>query len=58
MICRKAYGLIGVQTDKKEMKDIIGKGTAVAWKWDAEQNCAVVFQIRKPGLRRWAESGF
>jgi len=48
----------GMAEYKKEMKDIIGKGTAVAWKWDAEQNCAVVFQIRKPGLRRWAESGF
>ncbi len=48
----------GMAEYKKEMKDIIGKGTVVAWKWDAEQNCAVVFQIRKPGLRRWAESGF
>jgi len=43
---------------KKEMKVIIGEGKVVAKKWDDEQYCAIVFQIRKPGLRRWAQSEF
>jgi hypothetical protein len=43
---------------KAEVKDIIGKGTVIAEKWDDAQACTVIFQIRRPGLRRWAESGF
>jgi len=41
---------------KEELKDVVKKGTMVAASWDADQNCSVIYEVKKTGLKEWVQS--
>lgn len=45
------------QQERETLKKIIMTGEVIAEKWDNEQNCMVIFQLRRPGLKKMMESG-
>jgi hypothetical protein len=40
---------------KSDLKAVVKGGSVIAAKWDANDSCRVVFEVRKKGLRQWGE---
>ena len=42
--------------DREQLLNVVREGRVVAHKWDNEQNCAVLYEIKKQGLRKFVMS--